>query len=205
MDKNILVRINNNRLPVFLKTIIKEIEKSFEEKNLVTLENMTRLSYLLHYFEFDEEAQMLSKEITKISFTKNRNYWNWIEAGIVLNMRYQREIGNNDIVIFLKNKVLQKLEVGPELARKTNRKVFERTLQGEHLSTSKIDRASREKDVDAEFSRRLVYLFKLYFIREMGTTEKFPIENLEQKINSNKNNMKLIEDKVTFFNVVFNS
>ncbi|MBC2262855.1 hypothetical protein HCB45_15015, partial [Listeria sp. FSL L7-0091] len=113
-------------------------------------------------------------------------------------------LNNNNEITTLKYKILQKFEVGTELARKTNRKVFERTLQGAHLSTSKIDKAASQRDYNTEFSRRLMYLVKLYFIQEMRESENMSMKEIKKKINSNLDKMKLIEDRITFSNVIFN-
>ncbi|MBC1374391.1 hypothetical protein HCB47_03245 [Listeria sp. FSL L7-0072] len=204
MNKKILVKINNSKLPIFLQNIISEVEKYYDEESIETLEELVRLSYLLHYFKLDEEAQILSKGISSIPFTNNRDLWCWVEAGIILNMKYQRHLNNNNEITTLKYKILQKFEVGTELARKTNRKVFERTLQGAHLSTSKIDKAASQRDYNTEFSRRLMYLVKLYFIQEMRESENMSMKEIKKKINSNLDKMKLIEDRITFSNVIFN-
>ncbi|WP_438712365.1 DUF6707 family protein [Aquimarina muelleri] len=118
-------------------------------------------------------------EIENLEFI-DYNTWTWIEPLISLKSR----LHSNDEVVkgTCKNKILSVLEKGNSIQTKIKKKVFNRVLNGEEQFDQLIEQYHKEGETDLEKETVYKAIMQLVTIIEMGASEKFTVEDAEQKL-----------------------
>lgn len=196
MNKKFFNDIQNSDIPIGIKKASEELSHSFDEKNNDELEKLIQISYILYVYNEVGIALEIVDELSDYVFNGDYDFWTWIDAALVLNIRLKRLSNQGENIPALKDKILSPLSIGNEIQIKVKNKVYKRFLEGDTLAVDKIQEAVDSNEKDREAARRISYLIKLMKISEMGGSESFSIEKAESEIKSNQVRLKSLLDEI---------
>lgn len=166
-----------------LKSYIKQIPAKYKKTQKAYLAALVKLSYLLYITQTDqcEVVKLLVNELSQIPFEENYDYWTWVEHALILQARIAREDGQQDIHDQAMKSLDNALNTGEEAVVKVKHNVQARFVKGETLDTKTIDAAIERKDESTECDQRLLYVMKLFKIKELGAVSPYTDEKVEQE------------------------
>ena len=178
---------NKNKI---ITPLASRLSKRFRLTNSADLGILIELSYIHYALDETDAALQLADLISPIEFANNFDIWTWVEVGLALQSAIYRGTDRNE----LSKKCFEKIFYVYEQGSPTNKKVFNRNLNGALLKYGEIANAKTKK---AEYEWRMYQLQTLTLIREMGGGEEFTIERADNEILENKEKLKTL---IKFFN-----
>ena len=178
--KEVFTRIENQ---TELQAYIKQIPAKYKKTQKSYLTALVKLSYLLYLTQNDQKPQVkvLLHELSQIPFAENYDYWTWVEHALILQARIAREEGQSDVYDQAMKCIEEALNTGEEDVVKVKHNVQNRFVKGETLSTKTIDAAIQKDDILMECDQRIVYIMKLFKIKELGAQLPYTDEKIEQE------------------------
>lgn len=166
-----------------LHLYIEQIPAKYKKTQKAYLAALVKLSYLLYITQSDQKPQIkeLLEELSQIPFEENYDYWTWVEHALVLQARIAREEEHQAVYDQSMQLIEDALNTGEEAVVKVKHNVQARFVKGETLSTQTIDAAIKKNDTSMECEQRILYVMKLFKIKELGAQPPYTDEKVEQE------------------------
>lgn len=167
-----------------LYSYIEQIPAKYKKTQKAYLAALVKLSYLLYITQNDQKPQVkkILDELSQIPFEENYDYWTWVEHALVLQARIAREEEQQAVYKQFMQLIEDALNTGEEAVVKIKHNVQDRFVKGETLSTQTIDAAIKKNDLLMECEQRILYVMKLFKIKELGAQLPYTDEKLEQEM-----------------------
>jgi len=157
---------------------------------VISFQDMTDLVSLAYYCYVVSDyskALRLTKWAYGIKFTGNHDIWTGVQCALILNSSIYKEMDKPELAQMSMSRVTDALEQDKPI----NRKVFQRTLNGQFIPESYED-ILKAKDKMREIGFRMTLLKELMLIREMGGSEDFPATRADNEIQENLTKLKTL-------------
>lgn len=166
-----------------LHSYIEQIPAKYKKTQKAYLAALVKLSYLLYITQNDQKPQVkkVLEELSQIPFEENYDYWTWVEHAVVLQARIAREEEQQAVYEQSMQLIEDALNTGEEAVVKIKHNVQDRFVKGETLSTQTIDAAIKKNDLLMECEQRILYVMKLFKIKELGVQPPYTDEKVEQE------------------------
>ncbi|WP_204825539.1 DUF6707 family protein [Paenibacillus nicotianae] len=167
-----------------LHSYIEQIPAKYKKTQKAYLAALVKLSYLLYITQNNQKPQVkkILDELSQIPFEENYDYWTWVEHAVVLQARIAREEEQQAVYKQFMQLIEDALNTGEEAVVKIKHNVQDRFVKGETLSTQTIDAAIKKNDLLMECEQRILYVMKLFKIKELGAQPPYTDEKLEQEM-----------------------
>lgn len=157
-------------------SLSKKLAKKCSLKSNEDLENLKNLAYWLYIYNKTDDSFQVCSILQNIDIPEERDLYTWLRLVFALNSRLLRERGDEEE----SKKYIEKIE------SMIKSKVLKRILNGELLYDSKIKEWVEKGDEDSANNWRFLQIGMLCLIRELGGSETYPIEILDNEIGSLK-------------------
>lgn len=176
--KDIIARIENQ---TELQSYIEQIPAKYKKTQKAYLTALVKLSYLLYITQSKQNSDIkkLLDELSQIPFAENYDYWTWVEYALILQARIAREEGQSDVYGQAMKRINDALQTGEEAVVKVKHNVQDRFVKGETLNTKTIDAAITQKKPSMECEQRILYIMKLFKIKELGAQLPYTDEKID--------------------------
>lgn len=166
-----------------LQSYIEQIPAKYKKTQKAYLTALVKLSYLLYINQSEQKPQIKSllDELSRIPFEENYDYWTWVEHALILQARIAREEGQQEVYDQAMHLIEEALHTGEEAVVKIKRNVQERFVKGETLTTQTIDAAIQQKKPSIECDQRILYVMKLFKIKELGAQLPYTDEKIDEE------------------------
>lgn len=164
-----------------LHSYIEQIPAKYKKIQKAYLAALVKLSYLLYITQSDQKPQIkeLLDELSQIPFAENYDYWTWVEHALILQARIAREEGQSDVYDQAMKWINDALQTGEEAVVKVKHNVQDRFVKGETLNIKTIDAAITQKKPSMECEQRILYIMKLFKIKELGAQLPYTDEKID--------------------------
>lgn len=176
--KDIIARIENQ---TELQSYIEQIPAKYKKTQKAYLAALVKLSYLLYITQSNQNSDIkkLLDELSQIPFAENYDYWTWVEHALILQARIAREEGQQEVYDQAMHLIEEALYTGEEAVVKVKHNVQDRFVKGETLNTKTIDAAIGQKKLSMECDQRILYIMKLFKIKELGAQLPYTDEKID--------------------------
>lgn len=166
-----------------LQSYIEQIPAKYKKTQKAYLTALVKLSYLLYINQSEQKPQIKSllDELSRIPFEENYDYWTWVEHALILQARIAREEGQQEVYDQAMHLIEEALHTGEEAVVKIKRNVQDRFVKGETLNTQTIDAAIGQKKPSIECEQRILYVMKLFKIKELGAQLPYTDEKIDEE------------------------
>lgn len=166
-----------------LQSYIEQIPAKYKKTQKAYLTALVKLSYLLYINQSEQKPQIKSllDELSRIPFEENYDYWTWVEHALVLQARIAREKEQQAVYKQFMQLIEDALNTGEEAVVKIKHNVQDRFVKGETLSTQTIDAAIKKNDLLMECEQRILYVMKLFKIKELGAQLPYTDEKIDEE------------------------
>lgn len=166
-----------------LQSYIEQIPAKYKKTQKAYLTALVKLSYLLYINQSEQKPQIKSllDELSRIPFEENYDYWTWVEHALVLQARIAREKEQQAVYKQFMQLIEDALNTGEEAVVKIKHNVQDRFVKGETLSTQTIDAAIKKNDLLIECEQRILYVMKLFKIKELGAQLPYTDEKIDEE------------------------
>lgn len=166
-----------------LQSYIEQIPAKYKKTQKAYLTALVKLSYLLYIAQSEQKPQIKSllDELSRIPFEENYDYWTWVEHALILQARIAREEGQQEVYDQAMHLIEEALHTGEEAVVKIKRNVQDRFVKGETLNTQTIDAAIQQKKPSIECDQRILYVMKLFKIKELGAQLPYTDEKIDEE------------------------
>ncbi|MDW8852404.1 DUF6707 family protein [Flavobacterium sp. MMLR14_040] len=150
-------------------------------------ENLNDLLFALYILNEKEAILQFQDYFLEYAITSNKNIWTWVESSLTLISRVNRDLLKIEDSVIAIEKIKTAFNVGSEMAVQVNSRARQRRLDGDDLLYDKIGEAILSGNIELEYDYRIVQLKKLFFISELGYSEKMSKLKVENEIIENIN------------------
>lgn len=150
-------------------------------------ENLNDLLFALYILNEKEAILQFQDYFLEYAITSNKNIWTWVESSLTLISRVNRDLLKIEDSVIAIEKIKTAFNVGSEMAVQVNSRARQRRLDGDDLLYDKIGEAILSGNIELEYDYRIVQLKKLFFISELGYSEKMSKLKVENEIMENIN------------------
>lgn len=166
-----------------LQSYIEQIPAKYKKTQKAYLTGLVKLSYLLYINQSEQKPQIKSllDELSRIPFEENYDYWTWVEHALILQAHIAREEGQQEVYDHAMHLIEEALHTGEEAVVKIKRNVQDRFVKGETLNTQTIDAAIGQKKPSIECDQRILYVMKLFKIKELGAQLPYTDEKIDEE------------------------
>lgn len=163
----------------------------------VLLESIVRLAYVLWATGDEKSTASIVNAVAEIPFTKNQDYWTWIEGAIILKGSLAKQHGSEDVYLKALACANAALITGDQLADEINAEVHAEFLDGEMLSAD----FANASDIVDEFDMRIVYLMDMLKIAFFGGSDNWPLSEISVQLRETSNKMNQIVMDLGLYNL----
>ena len=183
---------------IFAKKI-KQIKKKYSFKSKDTMQSIRELCSLLYIVDQEELALQVANLIDKLEYRGDMRIWMNVNGVLTVESLIYAKRGENEKVKICR-KTIEDVYwyYGDEDRQRVNMKVFKRVMNGEGFYLEEIKRAQDSGDLKLEIFWRFLQFEELLYMRAMGGSEAYPIENLDSMIEEEKQFIAMHIDKASF-------
>ncbi|WP_042507112.1 DUF6707 family protein [Algibacter lectus] len=116
---------------------------------------------------------------------KDKRVWTWIESSLLLFSLIFNELNEKDNSENCIEIVKEAFTLGNDLVVSVNNKARERRMNGELLSTEKVDISIQQKESDDELTYRIILLKELIYIKALSYSDNMTKEKVNKAIDAN--------------------
>lgn len=183
---------------IFAKKI-KQIKKKYSFKSKDTMQSIRELCSLLYIVDQEELALQVANLIDKLEYKGDMRIWMNVNGVLTVESLIYAKRGENEKVKICRKTIEDVyLYYGDEDRQRVNMKVFKRVMNGEGFYLEEIKRAQDSGDLKLEIFWRFLQFEELLYMRAMGGSEAYPIENLDSMIEEEKQFIAMYIDKASF-------
>lgn len=183
---------------IFAKKI-KQIKKKYSFKSKDTMQSIHELCSLLYIVDQEELALQVANLIDKLEYKGDMRIWMNVSGVLTVESLIYAKRGENEKVKICRKTIEDVyLYYGDEDRQRINMKVFKRVMNGEGFYLEEIKRVQDSGDLKLEIFWRFLQFEELLYMRAMGGSEAYPIENLDSMIEEEKQFIAMYIDKASF-------
>ena len=183
---------------IFIKKV-KQIKKKYSFRSKDTMQSIRELCSLLYIVDQEELALQVANLINKLEYKGDMLIWMNVYGVIIVESLIYAKRGENEKVKICRKTIEDVyLYYGDEDRQRVNMKVFKRVMNGEGFYLEEIKRAQDSGDLKLEIFWRFLQFEELLYMRAMGGSEAYPIENLDSMIEEEKQFIAMYIDKASF-------
>jgi hypothetical protein len=183
---------------IFAKKI-KQIKKKYSFKSKDTMQSIRELCSLLYIVDQEELALQVANLIDKFEYKGDMRIWMNVNGVLTVESLIYAKRGENEKVKICRKTIEDVyLYYGDEDRQRVNMKVFKRVMNGEGFYLEEIKRVQDSGDLKLEIFWRFLQFEELLYMRAMGGSEAYLIENLDSMIEEEKQFIAMYIDKASF-------
>ena len=183
---------------IFAKKI-KQIKKKYSFKSKDTMQSIRELCSLLYIVDQEELALQVANLIDKFEYKGDMRIWMNVNGVLTVESFIYAKRGENEKVKICRKTIEDVyLYYGDEDRQRVNMKVFKRVMNGEGFYLEEIKRVQDSGDLKLEIFWRFLQFEELLYMRAMGGSEAYLIENLDSMIEEEKQFIAMYIDKASF-------
>ena len=183
---------------IFAKKI-KQIKKKYSFKSKDTMQSIRELCSLLYIVDQEELALQVANLIDKLEYKGDMRIWMNVSGVLTVESLIYAKRGENEKVKICRKTIEDVyLYYGDEDKQRINMKVFKRVMNGEGFYLEEIKRVQDSGDLKLEIFWRFLQFEELLYMRAMGGSEAYLIENLDSMIEEEKQFIAMYIDKASF-------
>ena len=183
---------------IFAKKI-KQIKKKYSFKSKDTMQSIRELCSLLYIVDQEELALQVANLIDKLEYKGDMRIWMNVNGVLTVESLIYAKRGENEKVKICRKTIEDVyLYYGDEDRQRVNMKVFKRVMNGEGFYLEEIKRVQDSGDLKLEIFWRFLQFEELLYMRAMGGSEAYLIENLDSMIEEEKQFIAMYIDKASF-------
>jgi hypothetical protein len=177
----------------------RTLDENFKRNDPSMLYLANKYIYINYYvYNANNYVNKILSEFLSIEYSGDIEIWDCIIYALVLHLRIKQKEGNVAATQKIKEKIFYPSTlITDEVKIRKKAKKLQRVLEGDLLTTEKIEFALLNGWLESELNWRLINLMQLTYICSLGGSELLPVTRVEEVIVKNCTAIKrLIESGV---------